>query len=234
MNTVTINIDGGNITTVSEKCKGITSDDNLTINGGDITIEKAYEGIESKQNITFNGGNINISTSDDGINSTGCLTFNGGNINVTSTGNDAIDANSGDITINGGEIIAIGTSTPDGGIDCDNNKVIINGGSLFIAGGTNSSISEESKQNVLIFDSSEITGNNVSIKTEDNEINLYTINNTTLNSGQIIISSSEINAETNYTIDIDNKNIYTITALNGITNESTAQGMMQQPGHNIK
>ena len=234
MNTVTINIDVGNITTVSEKCKGITSDDNLTINGGDITIEKAYEGIESKQNITFNGGNINISTSDDGINSTGCLTFNGGNINVTSTGNDAIDANSGDITINGGEIIAIGTSTPDGGIDCDNNKVIINGGSLFIAGGTNSSISEESKQNVLIFDSSEITGNNVSIKAEDNEINLYKINNTTLNSGQVIISSPEINSETDYTINIDNKKIYTITALKGITNESTSQEMMQQPGHNIK
>lgn len=66
-----INITGGKLTLSSETKKGITSDGDVVIDGGDIKITKSTEGIESKHTMTINGGNIDITASDDGLNAGG-------------------------------------------------------------------------------------------------------------------------------------------------------------------
>ncbi len=99
------------------------------------------EGIEGKRSVTINGGKIVLNTTDDAINASidgECyIVINGGLIYAHSSANDAVDSN-GTITINGGTLIALGTSVPEGGIDCDeDSRFIYNGGTVIALGGTN-------------------------------------------------------------------------------------------------
>lgn len=129
--------------------KGITCDNSLTIDGGDITISttgKRYsytsqltsspKGIKADGDIYINGGKINISvtgTGDgcEGLESKKTITINGGDIIVASY-DDGINAASA-ITINGGRIYAHGSNND--GID-SNGTIVVNDGLVIGVGGT--------------------------------------------------------------------------------------------------
>ena len=123
--------------------KGMKSDGNVTINGGNISVTttgNGSEGIESKAVMTINDGTITVNSYDDGLNSSSHLYINGGDITVVATNNDGIDSN-GNLYINGGVIRAFGGSSPECGIDANTEggySVYLTGGTMLAVGGGNS------------------------------------------------------------------------------------------------
>lgn len=119
--------------------KAIKSEAGVTINSGTISVtctqsNEGGECIESETQLVINGGNIDaVSSRDDAINASQ-ITINGGVIYAKSSNNDAIDAN-GTLTINGGLIVASGSTAPECAFDCDNYTFAINGGVLIGTGG---------------------------------------------------------------------------------------------------
>lgn len=131
---------------------GVHADESLVIEGSTVLrITKSYEGLESKK-ITISGGEIEIVASDDGLNAASgtqsggfgrpgmgmsadasCeIVINGGSITVNASG-DGIDSN-GNITMNGGSVLAYGpTSSGNGVLDYDG-TFLLNGGTLLCIG----------------------------------------------------------------------------------------------------
>lgn len=122
--------------------KAVSSDGNLTVNSGTITInctqtQEGGEGLESKSTLTINGGKTEISTYDDSINASNAIIINGGDTYCYAKGNDGIDSN-GTLTINGGFTISNGARNPEEGFDCDSNTFTITGGTIVGTGGNTS------------------------------------------------------------------------------------------------
>ena len=99
-----------------EEGEGIaTTDNDITINGGDIYIESADDGLNAGGDnggvITINDGSIYIKASGDGIDSNKNLIINGGKTYTmgSSIGGDAGIDTDGSFEINGGEVIALGS-----------------------------------------------------------------------------------------------------------------------------
>ncbi|MGN1083585.1 MAG: carbohydrate-binding domain-containing protein [Lachnospiraceae bacterium] len=126
---------------------GVHADESLSIEGNSkLWITKSYEGLEALT-ITLSGGEIDITASDDGLNAAGGadgsafgrpgagmfaegsgeIFINGGNVTVNASG-DGIDSN-GNITMNGGTVLAYGPTN-------DGNGVLDYGGSFQLNGGT--------------------------------------------------------------------------------------------------
>lgn len=84
---------------------GLSSDDEIEINSGTITVASAVK---------------------DGIHSNDGIIITGGNVDVTSTG-DGIDADAGYIQITGGSVITSNASDDVKGISCDSTLVISGG-----------------------------------------------------------------------------------------------------------
>lgn len=161
--------------------KGIKTDGDVVINGGDFFIRTTGnngEGIESKRTLTVNDGNITVRAKDDAINSSSHMYIKGGNIDVIATNNDGLDAN-GNIYIQGGVIRAFGASSPECGIDANEEEgytVIISGGYLLAVGGNNSVPSSRSGSEqpyVSVSNVGTITGGNEISISSGSEI-LYT------------------------------------------------------------
>ena len=99
-----------------EEGEGIaTTDNDITINGGEIYIESADDGLnaggDNGGTITINDGNIYIKASGDGIDSNKNLIINDGKVYTmgSSIGGDAGIDTDGSFEINGGEVIALGS-----------------------------------------------------------------------------------------------------------------------------
>ena len=88
------------------------SDDGINAGGGsDNTSNNPMVG-DANCELTFNGGNVYVNSSGDGVDSNGYIYFNGGKVVIdgpTNNGNGALDSGLG-IVMNGGEVIAVGTS----------------------------------------------------------------------------------------------------------------------------
>lgn len=128
--------DGGS----SEYDACIYSNGPLVIEGnGELEVygnQEEGEGIATETNdMTINGGKITIECKDDGINAGGdggVITINGGDVYIKASG-DGIDSNK-DLIISGGSIYTIGSSIGgDAGIDTDG-KFVINGGNVTAIG----------------------------------------------------------------------------------------------------
>lgn len=134
--------------------KGLKSDGNVTIGGGNIYVKttgNGGEGIESKAVMTINDGIIEVDACDDALNASTDITINGGRIYAYSSSNDGIDSN-GTLNIAGGLVIASGTNAPEEGFDCDqSNNFKITGGIVIGTGGSAVSPSSASSQRTVIY-----------------------------------------------------------------------------------
>lgn len=107
-------IGNGSLTVDGQFKNGITSKDDLEIQGGNITVSSKGDGIKGKDSVAITNGNITINSGEDGIKSNndedsqkGYVLIEGGKISIT-CGQDGIQAETnvfvkdGDITINSG------------------------------------------------------------------------------------------------------------------------------------
>ena len=99
-----------------EEGEGIaTTDNDITVDGGEIYIESADDGLnaggDNGGTITINDGNIYIKANGDGIDSNKNLIINGGKVYAmgSSIGGDAGIDTDGSFEINGGEVIGLGS-----------------------------------------------------------------------------------------------------------------------------
>ena len=166
-------ITGGRID-INSGDDAIHADQELIIEGGEISTTRAYEGFEAKI-VTINDGMIQLNTVDDGINAGGgdeecIITINGGDIYINATG-DGVDSN-GAIYINDGSLIIDGPVDDDNGALDATTGIIMNGGEVIAIGssamagdlGQNSSINNIS----IFFDKTLPMQTIIEIKDEDN------------------------------------------------------------------
>ena len=121
---------------------GIHADGSLTIAGGTVNIPESHEGLEANV-IHIDGGSTYVYGSDDGVNarrgeSTPLVAVTGGYLEVVTSGGDtdAIDSN-GDFTMSGGFVLARGGAAMGGmagSVDCDG-SVTVTGGTIIALGG---------------------------------------------------------------------------------------------------
>ena len=101
--------DSASESTDSVSSKGIKSDVNLTINGGNIVIDSWDDSIHANDTVVINGGTIEATSGDDGIHADTSLDINDGNINIKKS-YEGIESQV--INLNGGNMYV--TSTDDG------------------------------------------------------------------------------------------------------------------------
>ena len=119
---------------------GVTSKDNLVVEGGTITIDAVNHGMRGKDSVSVLGGTITITAGDDGIQSdtadTGSVLIEGGTIDITCA-HDGIQAE-GTLTVSGGEItiLAGGGYTTESYSADESYKGLKSGGTVLVSGGT--------------------------------------------------------------------------------------------------
>ncbi len=119
-------INGGNITIVSAATDGFHANDAITVNGGTIKITQVgSDGFESEGTFLVAGGTFNLAVADDGLIGADTFTINGGMINITS-GVEGIESKNR-IIINDG---AISIVVSDDGLNAAND-ITINGGQIY-------------------------------------------------------------------------------------------------------
>lgn len=124
--------------------KGIKADNEVIIDGGNITINSYDDGIHTNNdvelengasalgNITINGGIIQIHTNDDGMHADNLLTVNGGTINITNS-YEGLEGNF--VIINDGIISVVSKDDGINGVSKVNTAIEINGGTNYIIAG---------------------------------------------------------------------------------------------------
>lgn len=90
------------------------------------------EGLEAKNNLIINGGLIELCTTDDALNAGDSIVINSGSVFAYTRSADAIDSN-GIIEINGGLLVALGSTVPESAIDCDNDSSFTYNGGYLVA-----------------------------------------------------------------------------------------------------
>lgn len=128
-----LTVEGG-VLTLSAPGKGLKGKGSITVTGGDITVTASEEGMEANA-ITLAGGTISVTASDDGINASSpdnwtgdapSLTITGGTV-LVDAGGDGLDSN-GSLTMSGGVLLIAGpTSSGDGALDAESTPVITGG-----------------------------------------------------------------------------------------------------------
>ncbi len=206
--------------------KGIKSDKEIEIGGGDVMVralgtQEGSEGIEAKEKFSISGGKVQIYAADDALNSgyssesiaekqkmgidvsgmkanAGQIIISGGELYAYSTSNDAIDAN-GTITVNGGLAVAVGAGTPEGGFDCDNNTFSIKGGTLIGIGGSHSTPTESAcTQPVVIVGSQNFNaGEDIVLKGDKQILSYKPVR--TFSGANLLISSPSFSKGGSYT-----------------------------------
>lgn len=118
---------------------GIKSDTNIHIKNGSFNLKSSGsggKGITCDNSLTIDGGDIIVASYDDGINAASAITINGGRIYAHGSNNDGIDSN-GTIVVNDGLVIGVGGTSPETGIDVDrNDQWKIYGGTVIGFGGS--------------------------------------------------------------------------------------------------
>ncbi len=114
-----LTIEGGKLT-LTAMGYGLKGKDSLTLNGGELVINSEGNGIgSSKGNVVINDGAANINAAGKGIKGETDLEINGGSLNITST-DDAIHSNA-NTTINSG---SFNITTEDDAVHAEEELVI--------------------------------------------------------------------------------------------------------------
>lgn len=164
--------------------KGISSDNEVHIIGGNINIDSNGESIRGKT-VDISGGVVKLKSGEDGINADDdnqdkkenqkgvYVKVSGGELDIDAT-NDGIDSN-GDLYLDGGKIYIHGSINDDERIIDYNGSVLLNGGVTFIGIGPASKMQdfgEKPNQNyiVLYYPSANDVGTNIEVKDDKGDI----------------------------------------------------------------
>lgn len=201
----------------------------LTITGGDIMIRTSgynAEGLESKGTLDITGGTVLVYAHDDAINSSGDLTISGGTVVAVGTNNDGIDSN-GDMYLKGGTLIAMGASGAEAGIDInEQKKLYISGGNIFGIGGRFDGTLGSTSQGIISTTGSVTANGTVTISDNGKTIATFNMPPVSYNSGTMIVSAPSLTSGNSYTLKSGNSS-QTVTA-----SESISGGMGGGPGGN--
>lgn len=202
----------------------------LTITDGDIMVRTTgnnAEGMESKGTLDITGGTVLISAHDDAINSSGDLTISGGTVVAVGTNNDGIDAN-GNMYLKGGTIIAFGASGAEAGIDIDEqHKIYISGGNIFGIGGRFDGNLGSTTQGIVSTTGSVAANGTVTISSGSTVLATLTMPPYSYSNGNIIVSVPGMTSGESYTLSLGSSST-TVTASNTIN--SNGMGGGGQPG----
>ena len=160
--------DGAIYSLESLNITGETNDDSI------LNVTGENEGISTEMHLTVNGGYINIEAEDDAMNANvdgvSCITINDGNvvaIGGLGEAGDGIDSN-GWVAINGGNVLASANPSSDSGIDSDNGSYI-NGGTVVALGSTMDWAESNSDQVTMNLKFAEMQNKNAAIKITDTD-----------------------------------------------------------------
>lgn len=120
-----LTIDGGNIT-IAAQTDGMHANDAITVYSGTITVTEANDGLESEGTFAIEGGVFSLVVADDGLVSTTPFTITGGTIDVTA-GGDGIQSDSRLVVDDG----AITVAATDEGLSVAED-LTINGGQIYV------------------------------------------------------------------------------------------------------
>ena len=192
----------------------------LTITGGDIMVRTSGnngEGIESKGTLDVTDGTVLVSAHDDAINSSGDLTISGGTVVAVGTNNDGIDAN-GDMYLTGGTLIAMGAGGAEAGIDIsEQKKLYISGTKIFGIGGRFDGSLGSTTQGIATTTGSISANATVTISSGSTTLATFTMPPYSYNNGTILISAPGMENGSSYTLALGNSS-QTVTASNTINN----------------
>lgn len=207
----------------------------LTITDGDIMVRTTgnnAEGMESKGTLDITGGTVLISAHDDAINSSGDLTIGGGTVVAVGTNNDGIDAN-GNMYLKGGTIIAFGASGAEAGIDIDEqHKIYITGGNIFGIGGRFDGNLGSTTQGIVSTTGSVAANSTVTISSGSTVLATLTMPPYSYSNGNIIVSVPGMTSGESYTLSLGSSST-NVTASNTISSNGMGGGGGQpggQPG----
>lgn len=207
----------------------------LTITDGDIMVRTTgnnAEGMESKGTLDITGGTVLISAHDDAINSSGDLTISGGTVVAVGTNNDGIDAN-GNMYLKGGTIIAFGASGAEAGIDIDEqHKIYISGGNIFGIGGRFDGNLGSTTQGIVSTTGSVAANGTVTISSGSTVLATLTMPPYSYSNGNIIVSVPGMTSGESYTLSLGSSST-TVTASNTVNSNGMGGGGGQpggQPG----
>ena len=191
----------------------------LKISGGDIMVRTSgnnAEGIESKGTFDVTGGTVLVYAHDDALNSTGDMTISGGTVVAVGTNNDAIDAN-GDMFLKGGVIIACGAGGAEAGIDInEQKKLYITGGYIFGIGGRFDGNLGSTSQGIISTTGSVSANGTVSISNSSKTLYTFTMPPISYSNGVIIVTTPDLVSGSSYTLKLGNST-QTVTASNTIS-----------------
>lgn len=201
----------------------------LKISGGDIMVRTSgnnAEGIESKGTLDITGGSVLVYAHDDAINSTGDMTISGGTVVAVGTNNDAIDAN-GNMYLKGGTIIACGASGAETGIDVnEQKKLYITGGNIFSIGGHTDANLGSTTQGIISTTGSTTANGTVTISNGSTLLFTFNMPPISYSNGTMMISTPNLTSGNSYTLTAGGYT-QTVTASNTI---NSAMGGGGAPG----
>ena len=194
----------------------------LTISGGDLMVRTTGtngEGIESKGTLDISDGTVMVSALDDAINSSGDLTISGGTVVAVGTNNDGIDAN-GDMYLKGGTLIAMGAGGAEAGIDInEQKKLYISGTKIFGIGGRVDGSLGSTTQGIVTTNGSVSANATVKISNGSNTLASFTMPPYSYNNGTILVSAPGMENGSSYTLTLGESS-QTVTASNTINNRN--------------
>ena len=191
----------------------------LQISGGSIMVRtkgRNGEGIESKGTLTITDGDVQVSAYDDAINSSGDMTVSGGSVVAVGTSNDGLDSN-GNLYIKGGTIVAMGASGAETGIDIDEqHKLYITGGYIFGIGGRVDGNLGSTSQGIISTSGSVTANSSVTVASGSSTIASFTMPPYSYSNGTIMVSAPDMKSGTSYTLALGSST-QTVTASNTLS-----------------
>ena len=198
----------------------------LQITGGDLMVRTSGtngEGIESKGTLDITAGSVMVSAYDDAINSSGDLTISGGTVVAVGVNNDGIDSN-GDMYLKGGTLIAMGAGGAEAGIDINEQKrLYISGCNIFGIGGRFDGSLGSTTQGIATTSGSVAANATVTVSDGSTTLATFAMPPYSYNNGTILVSAPDMKSGSTYTLNLGSQSV-TVTASNTISNSGMGGG----------
>lgn len=198
----------------------------LQITGGDLMVRTSGtngEGIESKGTLDITAGSVMVSAYDDAINSSGDLTISGGTVVAVGVNNDGIDSN-GDMYLKGGTLIAMGAGGAEAGIDINEQKrLYISGCNIFGIGGRFDGSLGSTTQGIATTSGSVAANATVTVSDGSTTLATFAMPPYSYNNGTILVSAPDMKSGSTYTLNLGSQSV-SVTASNTISNSGMGGG----------